>query len=227
VATAEIRSSYHHGNLRSALLTTAVELADEAGPHAVTVREVARRIGVSPSAAYRHFADQADLLAAVATHVMGDVGTRMRAAVAAAPGTGQPGLDALSRFRAVGSAYVRYALEFPGLYRTGYAPGVALPGSDVNIAAPPPGSEPAVPPEDHPYLILGAAIDDLVAEGVLEPARRPGAEVAAWAAVHGLSMLLNDGVLGDAAADPQPLVDRTLDMIGIGLCAPAESLLQG
>lgn len=213
---------YHHGDLRNALLSAATEVAAEAGPTAVTVREVARRVGVSPSAAYRHFADQADLLAAVATQVMSEVAEQMRAAVAAVPATDSAGLDALLRFRAVGQAYVDYALAAPGLYRTGYAPGIVLPGTSENIAGPP-----AHRSADHPYVLLAEAIDGLVATGVLTPDRRSQAEVCAWAAVHGLAMLLNDGVLGDAAIDPQPLVDRTLDMIGIGLCAPMEAMLPG
>lgn len=215
------RRPYHHGDLRNALLAAATSLAAEAGPSAVTVREVARRVGVSPSAAYRHFADQADLLAAVASRVMAEVAARMQAAVAAVPTSDSAALDALLRFRAVGQAYVEYALTAPGLYRTGYAPGVVLPGTSENIAGPP-----AHRSVDHPYGMLAGAIDGLVTTGVLPPDRRAQAEVSAWAAVHGLAMLINDGVLGDAATDPQPLVDRTLEMIGIGLCAPPEAMLQ-
>jgi len=59
-------SSYHHGNLRDALLKEAVELGREGGPAAVGIRELARRTGVSPTAAYRHFTDRDDLLRAVA-----------------------------------------------------------------------------------------------------------------------------------------------------------------
>jgi AcrR family transcriptional regulator len=225
VTTIADRAPYHHGDLRNALLATATELASESGPAAVTVRESARRIGVSPSAAYRHFADQADLLAAVATGVLRDLAARMRAAVAAVGDTGVPPLDALTRFRAVGLAYVDYALEAPGLYRTGYAPGAVLPGTADNAAGPR-AAEPraagtrAAETPDHPYWILAEALDDLVAEGVLAPERRLHAEVAAWAGVHGLAMLVIDGVLGASAADPRPLIDSTLDMIGIGLCAP-------
>jgi AcrR family transcriptional regulator len=220
VTSSEPRTGYHHGDLRNALLTTALELASEAGPTAVTVRESARRVGVSPSAAYRHFADQADLLAAVATEVMSDLGARIRTAVAAVPSTTLSGFDALQRFRAVGIAYVEYAVASPGRYRTAYAPGVAAPGTTEPIAGPPTTAT----ARDHPYVILAEALDDLVAEGVLDPSRRRHAEVAAWAGVHGLAMLLNDGVLGSADTDLQPLLDSTLDMIGIGLCAPTDAL---
>jgi hypothetical protein len=73
-------------------------------------------------------------------------------------------------------------------------------------------------------------LDELVGLGLLGPEQRLHGEVAAWAGVHGIAVLLLDGVLGgtvgDAAggtggSDPQPLVDAVLDMIGIGLCGPA------
>jgi AcrR family transcriptional regulator len=219
--TVDAHRSYHHGDLRNALLATAMELARDGGPTAITVREAARRIGVSPSAAYRHFADQFDLLKAVAAAALQELAGRMRAAVDAVPKVRDPQLLALNRFRAVGLAYVDYALSSPGLFRTGYAPGVVLSepahlhtsGRDVA-----PRDSPA---PDHPLVILSETLDDLVTVGALAPSQRRYAEVAAWSGVHGLSVLVLDGVLGDAAADPRPLIDSTLDMIGLGLCAPA------
>ena len=208
VTSAAPRPAYHHGDLRKALLAMATDLARDRGPSAVTVREAARRVGVSPSAAYRHFADQLDLLRAVAATALQELAARMRAALAAVPRLDDPTLFALARFRAVGLAYVEFALSSPGLFRTGYAPGVA--------PLPIEGGE-----ADHPLLILAEMLDGLVAVGALAAEQRKHAEVAAWSGVHGLAVLVLDGVLGDAAADPQPLIDSTLDMIGIGLCAPA------
>jgi AcrR family transcriptional regulator len=208
------RPSYHHGDLRNALLTTATELARHDGPQAVTLREAARRNGVSPSAAYRHFADQHALVAAVATSVLLDLAARMRAdvdAVGPAPAEGPEALamHLLDRFRAVGLAYVTFALAWPGLFRTAYAPGVVLPEAH----------DPTLP--DHPQRVLGEVLDELVGLGLLGPEQRVHGEVAAWAGVHGIAVLLLDGVLGETPGDPQPLVDAVLDMIGIGLCGPA------
>jgi AcrR family transcriptional regulator len=59
------RSTYHHGDLANSLVGAAVELAREGGPQAIVLREAARRVGVSPTSAYRHFADHQDLIAAV------------------------------------------------------------------------------------------------------------------------------------------------------------------
>jgi AcrR family transcriptional regulator len=208
-----IRQTYHHGNLRAALVSTATELARANGPASVTVRETARRIGVSPSAAYRHFEDQAALLSAVSDVALLELAGRMRAAVAAAPaGDSTAGL-ALERFRAVGLAYVEFALSHPGLFRTAYAAGID-PGRSVDEAS-------GRPLADHPLRILTEALDALVAADVLAPAQRQNAEIAAWAGVHGLSLLILDRALGPAAQDPQPLIDSTLDVIGLGLCAPA------
>jgi AcrR family transcriptional regulator len=209
--TSDAHRGYHHGDLRNALLVTGMDLARDGGPTAITVREAARRIGVSPSAAYRHFADQFDLVKAVAAAALQELADRMRAGVAGVPHVRDPQVFALNRFRAVGLAYLDYALSSPGLFRTGYAPGVVLPEPGL-IGTPAP---------DHPLLILSETLDDLVTVGALAPSQRQHAEVAAWAGVHGLAVLVLDGVLGDAAADPQPLIDSTLDMIGLGLCAPA------
>ncbi len=204
------RPHYHHGDLRNALLVTATELARHDGPRAVTVREVARRNGVSPSAAYRHFVDQQALLTAVAQAVLLDLAARMRADVAAVEGAdpADTAATALERFRAVGLAYVDFALSHPGLFRTGYAPGIAIPDAD----------DTALP--DHPQRVLGEHLDELVRLGMLASEQRRFADVAAWSGVHGIAVLLLDGVLG-AAADAAPMVSATLDMIGIGLCGPA------
>lgn len=208
-----VRAQYHHGDLRNALLSTATELARADGPQAVSLREVARRNGVSPSAAYRHFADQSSLVGAVAVRVLLELAARMRADVASVAGAVEPTPDAvalaLSRFRAVGLAYVDFARTRPGLFRTAYAPGVVLPEAH----------DPALP--DHPQRVLGEVLDELVDLGLLASEQRRHGEVAAWAGVHGTAVLLLDGVLGSAADEPQPLIDAVLEMIGTGLCGPA------
>jgi AcrR family transcriptional regulator len=214
MAAAPSRPNYHHGDLRNALLETATELARLDGPRAVTVREVARRNGVSPSAAYRHFVDQQALITAVAHAVLLDLAARMRADVAAvatadpAEPAPDPAGAALERFRAVGLAYVDFALTHPGLFRTGYAPGITVPDVD----------DPVLP--DHPLRVLGEHLDELVDLGLLAPEQRRFADVAAWSGVHGIAVLVLDGVLG-AAVDVAPMVSATLDMIGLGLCGPA------
>src|SRR3972149_3564682 len=95
------RGSYHHGNLRRALLDAALELVETQGAEALTLRAAARRAGVSPAAPYRHFADKRTLLAAVAEEGFRALTEAMRQATAA-HGAQPPG-----RFRALGVSYIR------------------------------------------------------------------------------------------------------------------------
>ncbi len=99
---------YHHGDLRRALVAAAVELVAEAGVEAVSVREVARRAGVSPGAPFRHFPHRTALLTAVAEEAMDRLSISVRDALEAA--AGEP---ALRRFRAIGVAFLGWALANP------------------------------------------------------------------------------------------------------------------
>ncbi|MBY0337057.1 MAG: WHG domain-containing protein [Acetobacteraceae bacterium] len=97
---------YHHGDLRAALLDAADALLDEGGDGAVSLREAARRAGVSPTAAYRHFADKTALLAALAARHFAQFGQALGG----------------RSFDAMGPAYVRFALERPGRFRLMFGP---------------------------------------------------------------------------------------------------------
>jgi len=100
------RKPYHHGNLREALLQAAVRLIAEVGPTAFTLREVARRAGVSHNAPYRHFQDKEDLIAAVATQGYEELTTAMVDAASQQA-------EALDRLKCAGLAYVAFALRRP------------------------------------------------------------------------------------------------------------------
>jgi AcrR family transcriptional regulator len=97
---------YHHGNLREALLEAAIRLIADVGPTAFTLREVARRAGVSHNAPYRHFQDRDDLMAAVATQGFKELTQAMLRAAALET-------DALERLKRAGSGYVTFALRRP------------------------------------------------------------------------------------------------------------------
>jgi len=97
---------YHHGNLREALLEAAIRLIAEVGPTAFTLREVARRAGVSHNAPYRHFRDRDDLMAAVAAQGFREL---TRAMIEAAQGKS----NALERLKYAGLGYVTFALRRP------------------------------------------------------------------------------------------------------------------
>jgi|SRR5690348_16788382 AcrR family transcriptional regulator len=100
------RRSYHHGNLREALLQGALRVIAEFGPAAFTLREVARRAGVSHNAPYRHFRDKDALLAAVAAQGFRELTRAMRDA-------GERQSKALDRLKQSGLAYVAFAIRRP------------------------------------------------------------------------------------------------------------------
>jgi AcrR family transcriptional regulator len=176
MSTSEPRP-YHHGDLAQALIAATRTLLEEGGPAAVSLREAARRVGVSPTATYRHFKDKNALLAATAADGFDEFGRRLADAAAA----GQNPLAAM------GLAYVRFALEQRGLFRLMFGPQLA------GRAA-------------HPALeqAASAAFARLRSgvEGQAPTGRDPRlATISAWALVHGLAHLFLDGLLPEAEAD--------------------------
>ncbi|MEV7612403.1 TetR/AcrR family transcriptional regulator [Streptomyces sp. NPDC089799] len=204
------RATYRHGNLRPALLDAAVGLAAEGGPAAVSLREVTRRAGVAPNAAYRHFADRDALVHAVSMAAMAEVAARMEAEQAAVPATADPATRARARFRAVGTGYLGYAVAEPGLFRAAFHTPADMTHAADDTAAGEQGLT--------PFEILGAALDGLVDAGLLPPERRPGAEFLAWSAVHGLAVLMIDGPLrGITPAQAHTAGQDVISMVERGL----------
>ena len=204
-ADPERRKSYHHGALNSALVEASIALARDGGPDRVILREAARAAGVSHSAAYRHFADREALLAEVSRHARSELAAEMRRRVARAKGPRQ-------RLRAVGTAYIDFALTEPGLFRTAFTSHPATsPMANQDTAAGSPGGG------SDPFEVLGDVLDQCQAAGLLNPHRRPGAEIAAWSAVHGLAGLLLDGPLPRTAAGIEFARRQVLELIERGL----------
>jgi AcrR family transcriptional regulator len=108
VSRAPAAKSYHHGDPRRVLIDAALQLVGESGAEAVSVREAARRAGVSPGAPFRHFPSRDALMQAVAEEAQ----RRFRAEIEAALATAAPG-DPLGRFRCLGLAYLRWAMRNP------------------------------------------------------------------------------------------------------------------
>jgi AcrR family transcriptional regulator len=99
---------YHHGDLRRVLIDAALQLVGEGGPDAVSVREAARRAGVSPGAPFRHFPSRDALMNAVAEEAQRRFREQIEAALTEAPAS-----DPLGRFRCLGLAYLRWAMKNP------------------------------------------------------------------------------------------------------------------
>lgn len=173
--------TYHHGHLREALLEAARELVIQGGVEALTLREVARRAGVSTAAPYHHFADKAELVGALARKSLTELDHVSGAAI---DGIADPRL----KLQALGVAYVMFAVEHPAEFRLMFRPEI---GSPFEHADP------------HDMLAFGHVLDvvaELRAHGVGEGDVQTGA-VAAWSLVHGLAALLVDGPLRALAAD--------------------------
>ena len=206
------RGTYHHGDLRRALLDAGVALARTSGPEAVVLRAATRAAGVAPNAAYRHFADRDALLAAVALAAQAQVAAAMERELAQVAADADPLARARAAVRAVGTGYLRFARQEPGLFRTAFTV-----NDDLRHAADPAGRGPG---GRTPFELLGDALDGLVAAGGLAEDHRRGADLLAWSAVHGLATLLLTGPLRHLDADTvEALGRRLLDMVERGLPA--------
>ena len=197
------------GAVRDGLIAAGLELARTGGPDAVVLREATRMVGVVPNAAYRHFADRDELLAAVCAAAMRELADRMAASVARVRGRrGDPG-PARARLRAIGLAYLEFAREEPGLFATAFA----LPQQHAYG-----GADNGTGPERTPLDQLRIVLDELVDAGVLDRPRRDGIEYPIWSAVHGLAVLTGPGPLRDLPdAARHQLEELTLSFIGAGL----------
>jgi len=193
---------YHHGNLRQALIDAALELIEEQGVSALTLREVARRVGVTHAAPQRHFADRAALVAAVAEQGFRGLGAHVAAVRASARTPAQ-------RLRAIGVAYVEYALAHPAHLRVMFSPEVADKSRHPELAA----AAQAV----HAGLV--DQIADAQRHGSIAPGDPDELSFAAWSMVHGCAVLLIDGqAMGRSKT---ALIDAVVDRLYLGL-APRE-----
>ncbi|MFI6699525.1 TetR/AcrR family transcriptional regulator [Streptomyces sp. NPDC050509] len=193
------RQSYHHGDLRAALLRSALHLLDTDGADALSLRAVARHAGVSANAPYRHYQDKEALLAALATHGFTELKARFEAATDDPDGTAASHpADLAGTLAPLARTTVRYALDHPGLFHLMFGhPCVSH--ADVHAAS------------DAAQATVTARIAAFAG-----PEHREPLKIGVWALVHGLSLLLLDGRLGDPMPEQvDALVDSvTRTMIG-------------
>jgi AcrR family transcriptional regulator len=123
------KRAYHHGDLARALVTAALDLIAKRGPEALTLREVAAAVGVTHGAAYRHFADKEALLAAVAEEGYRGLAQKLASAASSAV------TDPPARVRALGAAYVEFAMARPAHYRVMWGPRVNEDGRFPSLEA--------------------------------------------------------------------------------------------
>jgi len=168
---------YHHGNLKQALLTASLGLIRERGLSAFTLREVARRAGVSHNAPYRHFRDKQALLAAVAAEGFDRLTESMRRAA-------ESGSSALDRLRLSGRGYVQFALRHPQHFAVMFdAPRRYDSYPETRAAG------------QRAFGTLVRYIEDCQAEGCLPKGDWQPLALLAWSMVHGVAKLAIGGQL--------------------------------
>jgi AcrR family transcriptional regulator len=185
-ASGQRRKTFRHGDLRNALVTAGLEMARAGGPDAVILREATRQAGVTPNAAYRHFASQAALLDAVRSACI----ARLAAAIEEEMTKAGPGRDsqifARKSLRAVGMGYLGFAMREPGMFRTAFSVPPAVeepnPANTASLGL-------------NPFQLLSLALDRMQESGLLSKKNRKDAEYLAWSTVHGLALLVLEGPL--------------------------------
>lgn len=165
---------YHHGDLRAALLEAALAIINEVGPSALSIREVARRAGVSHAAPYRHFRSRDALIEGVVEQGFALLQQAMLRRIADAPA------DPLEQFAASGTAYVEFALEYPSHYRVIFGGNLLSREASQHRAS---------------DAVLAAMIESLhqcQALGIVREGDPAHQALAIWSLIHGFVSLLID-----------------------------------
>lgn len=183
------RRSYHHGNLREALVEATTALLAEKGPQGFTLADAARRAGVSAAAPYRHFADREALLAEVARR--GFVRFTQRLS----------GGDGAAAFGGMGRAYLAFAREEPGLYAAMFSTAAGSPDG---------------PEAERAFAMLVEALSDVLAHRGVAVDDVRGLALQVWGLSHGVATLAAAGRLGGMCDDPGTVLDRGVDALVAG-----------
>lgn len=189
--------SYHHGNLREALMQAALDLIARKGPAGFTFAEAARSAGVSPAAPYRHFRDRDELLASIAQQGF----EQFEAALSAAWDDGRP--DTAAAFQRVGKAYLAFARNHAAYYSAMFESGLPLENNPALLVA-----------SERAFAILRAASERLIAMAPAGVPRPPALMMAlhVWSLAHGIASLFGRG---DAASRRLPMAPEDLLEAGV------------
>ena len=195
---------YHHGDLRRVLIDAALQLVGEGGAEAVSVREAARRSGVSPGAPFRHFPSRDALMQAVAEEAQRRFRAEIDVALAVAPG------DPLGRFRCLGLAYLRWAMRNPTHFEIISSRRLFDHDRADAISS------------DNAELIelTGRTLAEAFAAGQLRPADLKQVQIAGRALVYGFARVNIDGHFprwGVAGPEAEQTAEAILDLFIEGI----------
>ncbi len=195
---------YHHGALHEAILDAAVEEASRSGPQAIGVRALAKAVGVSPSAIYRHVPSIDALLAEASQVARQHLAARMIEQRENVPNHRNPIDRASARLRAIGRAYVEFALSEPHLFDTAFTPA---------------SSTPPKPDDPSAWQVVVDGVQELVDAGALRPTVASDAVLVAWSSVHGIASILRRGLRMNPVTD-----DHAIDVVLDGVRRSIEAL---
>jgi len=203
------RKTFRHGDLRNALVAAGLEMARAGGPDAVVLREATRQAGVSPNAAYRHFASQAELLDAVRSACLSQVAAAIEDEMRKCRPGRDPQAFARKSLRAVGMGYLGFAMREPGMFRTAFSVPTPVESHDpANTAS----------MGLNAFQLLSLALDRMQESGLLSRKDRRDAEYLAWSTVHGLALLVLEGPLNKTPPEiVMALGERLVVMVERGL----------
>lgn len=188
--------SYHHGQLKTGLIEAGLAALAHTEADALSLRQLAKDVGVSANAAYRHFADKDALLSAMAAEGFRRFSQAQQAAAAGLP-------QAEDRLKASGRAYVAFALTHPALYRLMFQR-TAFAATDPELALSASGG----------MTVLLEATSSMLNAPVHDERVRVAA-AGCWSLVHGLSALSQGGQLAVFGLPMDELIDRVLSMPGL------------
>ncbi len=200
---AKPKGAFHHGDLRWALLQAASLLLERDGTAGVGLRATARLAGVSQTAPYRHFPDREAILAALAEQGLTTLGDRMA-------GAAREAKDPVAALNAIAETYVALAAERPYLFRLLFGPEVADKARHPAVRA----------AGLRAFDVLIGAIGAGQRAGVVRAGEATDLALGYWAAIHGIALLLLDGMVGEraaAAGGPAALARQVAGQAWLGL----------
>jgi AcrR family transcriptional regulator len=196
---------YHHGNLKDALLQGAMDVMAHKGVSEFSLSEIARNVGVTPAAAYKHFADKEGLRDELAQHGFALLRAQFEAA---APHAARPkdAAQAVRRFERIGHAYVQFGLQEPALFQLIFGQGASSFRQKQTTGG----------ARTPTFAYFALALEDLHRFGVITQAPNPQDQWFAWSAIHGATELLIAGASGLVKADQAAKVITSRVMKALG-----------